>query len=358
MRGPGTPACPGFSRAAAGSSMRQEADLVGRSRVTLADVAAASGVSVTTASLVLTGRGRELRISAAAQERVRSTAQELGYRRGTARSGLSRTIGFVLDAAEAPGDVVKGALEAAHRLGFLLLVGESCGDPVRGRALVDSMHDRRVDGVVFAAVRPGTRTEPPGPRHGPVVLLDATCPGLPSVVADEVQGGRSAARRLLEAGHTRGVHLIGTDVRAAAERLTGLREVFDAADVVVTTWNSPEWTPEAGYDATTRLLRRHRPKALVCLDDRLAFGAYLALADAGLSVPGDVSVLGFGDDPVASWMRPRLTTVAQPRHELGARAVEVLVEVVEARGCGARTPLVHRVPMPVREGGSVARAHR
>ncbi|HEX7308151.1 LacI family DNA-binding transcriptional regulator [Lentzea sp.] len=342
--------------------------------MTLADVAAASGVSVTTASLVLTGRARELRISEAAEQRVRSTARELGYRRGTPaggpRSGLSRTIGFVLDTGPA-GDVVKGAVEAAHRHGFMLLVAESGGDPAMGRSLVEAMRDRRADGVVFAATRPGTVAEPDGLGHGPAVVLScaaALSSCLPTVVPDEERGGRSAARVLLDAGHDRGVHLIGAgpgpcdvppDGVAAVDRLAGLRAVFDAAGVeVVSTHSCPKWTPEDGYAATTNLLRRHRPRALLCLDDRLAFGAYQALADAGLSVPGDVSVLGFGDFPVASWTRPRLTTVALPCHELGARAVDVLVEIVEGRGRGARPPLVHRVPMPVRRGGSVARAHR
>ncbi|MFD5831214.1 LacI family DNA-binding transcriptional regulator, partial [Lentzea sp. NPDC060358] len=343
--------------------------VAGRSRVTLADVAAASGVSVTTASLVLTGRARELRISEAAQERVRSTARELGYRRGTpgtSRPGLSRTIGFVLDAVDPPGlagEVVKGALEAAHRRGFMLLVAESGGDPARGRGLVEAMHDRRVDGVVLTTARSGAVAEPHVLRHEPAVLLGATAPrsGVPCVVADEAQGGRSAARRLLDAGHARGIHLIGAGpaARAAGDRVTGLREALDAAGAgVVSLPFCPEWTPECGYAATTALLRHHRPRALVCLDDRLAFGAYQALADAGLSVPGDVSVLGFGDHPAASWLRPRLTTVALPRHELGERAVDVLADLVEGRGRGARTPPVHRVPMPVREGGSVAAADR
>ncbi|WP_434443253.1 LacI family DNA-binding transcriptional regulator [Lentzea sp. E54] len=336
---------------------------MGRTRVTLADVAAASGVSVTTASLVLTGRARELRISEAAERRVRSTAQELGYRRGVRttgpRSGRSRTIGFVLDSlasSRRADDLVKGAVRAAYRHGFMLLVAESGGDPAKARTLADAMRDRQTDGIVFASTCPTAVAVP----HGPAVLLNAAAPswtGIPSVMTDEVQGGRSAARVLVEAGHRHGVHLIGAGPEPCdgiGERLVGMREVFEAAGVeVVSAPHCPKWTSEDGYAATRRLLRHHRPKALVCLDDHLAFGAYQALGEAGLSVPGDVSVLGFGDHPVASWLRPRLTTIALPHLELGARAVEVLVELVERRGL--RQALVHRVPMPVREGGSVAR---
>ncbi|MDX8032718.1 LacI family DNA-binding transcriptional regulator [Lentzea sp. BCCO 10_0856] len=351
---------------------------MGRTRVTLADVAAASGVSITTASLVLTGRARELRISEAAERRVRSTAQELGYRRNTLATGprpaRAQTIGLVSDTIASSGlagDMVKGAVEAAYRRGYMLFVGESGGDPLVERALIDAMHDRHADGVVFAAMYTRVVALPEGLYDGPAVLLNATSATrttIPSVVPDEVEAGRSAAGVLVEAGHDRGIHLIGAgpgvhDVPpnsiAAAQRLLGLREVFGAAGIeVVSAHRCPKWTPEHGYEATAQLLRTQRPKALVCFNDRLAFGAYQALGEAGLAVPGDVSVVGFDDHPVASWMRPRLTTIALPHHELGARAVAVLVDMLERRGRDVRPPMTYRVPMPVREGGSVARPRR
>lgn len=347
---------------------------MGRTRVTLADIAAASGVSVTTASLVLTGRARELRISAEAERRVRTTAQQLGYRRNALttgpRSGRTQTIGFLSDTVASSGwagEMVKGAVDAAYRHGFMLFVGESGGDPVVERTLADAMRDRRADGVVFASMHTRTAAVPEVLYDGPAVLLNATpatSAAVPSVLPDEVQAGRSAARVLLEAGHGRDIHLIGAgpgmcDIPphgiAAADRLLGLREVFTAAgaEVAGARW-CPKWTPEHGFDATAELLRTQRPKALVCLNDRLAFGAYQALAEAGLSVPEDVSVIGFEDHPIASWMRPRLTTIALPHYELGAWAVRVLVDLVVRRGRGTRAPMIHRVPMPVRDGGSVA----
>lgn len=356
----------GLARTATGGG-----SAVRRTRVTLADVAAASGVSVTTASLVLTGRARELRISAEAERRVRTTAQELGYRRNVLttgpRGGRSQTIGFVTDTVTSSGwaaEMVKGAVDAAYRHGFMLFVGESGGDPMVERSLIDAMQDRRADGVVIASMHTRTVVVPDGLYDVPAVLLNATSASpvaVPSVLPDEVEAGRAAARVLVEAGHERGIHLIGPGTNrrdtppqgiAAAERLRGLREVFAATgtEVAGARW-CPKWTPEYGFEATAALLSDQRPKALVCMNDHLAFGAYQALAEAGLSVPEDVSVIGFEDHPVASWMRPRLTTVALPHHELGAWAVRVLVEMVVRR---ARAPMIHRVPMPVREGGSVA----
>jgi LacI family transcriptional regulator len=341
--------------------------------VTLADVAAASGVSSTTASLVLGGRARELRISEEAERRVRANAQELGYRRNTLsvglRTGRTQTIGFVSDTVASSGlagNMIKGAVDAAHRRGFMLFVGESGGDPVVERTLIEAMHDRRVDGVVFAAMYTRSVAVPTGLRDGPAVLLNAvpaTGSAVPSVLPDEVGAGRSAARALLDAGHRSGVHLIGAGPEphdippnsvAAVERLRGLRTEFETAGVeVVSAHRCPKWMPEDGYAATREILRHHRPEALVCFNDRLAFGAYQALGEAGLSVPDDVSVIGFDDHPIASWMRPRLTTLALPHHELGARAVDVLLDLFEGRRRARGVPTVHRVPMPLRRGGSV-----
>lgn len=344
-----------------------------RQRVTLADVAKASGVSPTTASLVLTGRGRDLRISHDAERRVRSAAQELGYRRDAASAGpckaRTRTIGLISDSVVSSllaGDMVRGAVEAAGERGFMLFTGESGGDPEVERSLVEAMRDHRVDGIVFAAMYTRTVIVPKGLADGPAVLLNALPAGrssLPSVLPDEVQAGRSAARVLVDAGHREGIHLIGAgpgldrtppNSIAAVERLAGIREVFAAAGVTMAGARPcADWSPENGYDATRELLRHTRPEALLCFNDRLAFGAYQALADASLAVPDDVSVMSFDDHPIASWMRPKLTTVMLPHHHLGAKAVEVLFGVSERRGRLPSDATVHRVPMPVRVGGSV-----
>jgi LacI family transcriptional regulator len=89
-----------------------------------------------------------------------------------------------------------------------------------------------------------------------------------------------------------------------------------------------------------------RPGALVCLNDRVALGAYQALFDVGLRVPADVSVVSFDDSELASWMRPALTSVALPHRQLGRRGVELLL-------AGATEPVVELMPMPVRERSSV-----
>lgn len=344
-------------------------------RVTLADVAKVVGVSQTTVSLVLSGRGRDLRISEEMQRRVREAATELEYRRNRVpmapRGARTQTIAFVSDAVASSrlaGHMIKGALGAARRHGVTLLFGETEGDAGFQRTLLETMRDYRVDGIILASVHTRTISIPAELATGPAVLLNVV-PREPSplvsVLPDEVQAGRAAARVLLDAGHREGIHLIGVDPSgddvppgrtAAFDRITGIRRELGEVGVEVENGHACRWwLPKYGFEATRVLLSEARPRALICLDDRLALGAYQALQDAGLTVPDDVSVVSFDDHPIASWLRPGLTTVALPHHDLGAKAVDLLFADADQPDPGhVRRGGTHRVPMPVRHRDSVA----
>lgn len=354
-------------------------------RVTLADVARATGVSSSTASLVLSGRGSELRISEAVQQRVRAAASDLGYRPNIVsvglRKGATRTLGFLSDTvatSQLAGDMIKGAIDAAREQGYLLFIGETEGDDGAERRLLDAMADRRVDGLVLASMFTRRRALPPDLDRIPTVLLN-TLPAdpstLPAVIPDEAAAGRAAAELLLAAGH-RDLHLIGAgpaedDVPpgtvAAVERLAGITAALADAGLrpasgrLLTSWQPPD-----GWEATRSVLAAHpRPGALICFNDRLAFGAYQALQEAGLRVPQDVSVVSFDDNPIAGWLRPGLTSFAIPHEELGRTAVEMLLATVtraagpggpDADGPAVAGSPVRRLAMPVRARGSVGPA--
>ncbi|MBO3749980.1 LacI family DNA-binding transcriptional regulator [Streptosporangiaceae bacterium NEAU-GS5] len=345
-------------------------------RVTLADVAKIAGVSSTTASLVLSGRGRELRISDDVAQRVLKAADDLQYRPNIVsvglRTGTTRTIGFVSDTvatSRLAGDMIKGALEAARARGVMLFIGETEGDPDLERGLLQAMHDRQVDGIILAAMFTRTIKVPKTITTAPAVLLNALPrqpSPLPSVVPDEVEAGRTAARALLDAGHRDGIHLIGAgpgrrDIPpgsvAAVERLLGIREELNAAGVKIASARvCRDWQPEYGLAATRELLETARPKALICFNDRIALGAYQVLDDYGLKVPDDVSVVSFDDHPLADWMRPKLTTVALPHYDLGRTAVDVLFAEMERREEETdHQGEIHRVPMPLRVRESISR---
>ena len=328
-------------------------------RVTLRDVADRAGVSRAAASFVLTGR-RDMRISAEAQERVRQAARELDYRPNllarSLRTNLSQTIGFVSDVvATEPfaGGMIRGSLATALQRRHLMLIGETQGDAAVESRLVRDMLDRGVGGFVYAAMFTRRARPSAALRGHPVVLLNCVGhrPGHPTVIPDEEGAGAAAASVLLAAGHRTGIYVVGSvlpETLAAQERMAGIRRTLEAAGAAPAGHLDCMWWPEPARAAVTGLLHDGgRPRALVCLNDRIALGAYQALAAAGLGVPDDVSVVAFDDSDLASWLRPGLTSVAIPHVELGRVAVEVLLD-------GGRTDAVHRVAMPVRERDSVA----
>jgi LacI family transcriptional regulator len=264
--------------------------------------------------------------------------------------------------------MIKGALEAARERGVMLFIGETEGEADLERGLLQAMQDRQVDGLILASMFTRAVKVPSELAVGPAVLLNAVPDEespLPSVVPDEVEAGRAAARVLLDAGHREGIHLIGaglgvgevpSQALAGVERVRGIREVVSQESAGIASGRfCADWLPDYGYDATRQLLEQEVPRALICFNDRLAFGAYQALDDFGLKVPDDVSVVSFDDHPIATWMRPKLTTIALPHYELGRKAVDVLFAEIDRHREGLdRDGRTHRVPMPLRVRESVA----
>lgn len=327
-------------------------------RVTLQQVASRAGVSRTTASFVMTGR-RDMRISAAAQERVLQAARELSYRPSLVSRALkshqSQTIGLISDllATEVfAGEAIRGSLSTALLYKHMLFVAETEGDRKVERQLVQEMLDRGVGGFVYACLTTRRVQLAPVFRGNPVVLMNCITRTrvIPAVVPDEDAGGAAAARILLEAGHTTGIYLVGETpphVLAGVQRRRGIEHMLATIGLTVAGQVDTLWWPDPAYHAVLDLLARGvGPTALMCLNDRIALGAYQALAECGLQVPQDVSVISFDDSDLAMWIRPHLTTVAIPHFELGRRSVELLLN-------GDHDGAVHRIPMPVMERESV-----
>ncbi len=332
-------------------------------RVTLADVARAAGLSRTAASMILTGRP-DTRLSAEAHARVMKAAAELGYRPNVAARSLrterTQSIAFISDVVAttrfATG-LIRGALQAAEEAGQVMLVLETGGEPARESEAIAAALDRRVDGIIFASMRSREVFVPDLPFPTPVVMLNATNPRFRgSVLPDELAGGRAAVRLLAEAGFDSGIALLGQSDRAEeglfrsqtiSRRISGIRSEMKRSRLEFVAeescWN---WEPEEGYRLAKKLLRGRDPiRAILCMNDRLAFGLYQALGDAGLKVPDDVSIVSFDNDELAAYLRPGLTTVALPHQQMGQLSVELLLSgTVDGE---------HLVPMPVIERGSI-----
>lgn len=333
-------------------------------RVTLADVAKRAGLSTSAASMILNGRP-DTRLSQDAHDRVNAAARELGYRPNVAARGLrtdkTLTIGFVSDLVATTrfaSGLIKGALEAAEEAGHVVLVMETEGDTRREEEAIAALLDRQVDGVIFATMRARELFIPELPTGTHAVILNGTNALYPtSVLPAEDEGGRAAVELLVAHGHRDGIALIGQSDEAerdtfrsatVAARVAGIRSAMSSHGLNFVAEESIWlWEPEEGYEATRRLLAsRDDVRALICMNDRLAFGAYQALAEAGLRVPDDVSIVSFDNDEIAAYLRPGLTTVALPHEAMGRRAVELLL--------GGGSAVAHYIPMPVVERASIA----
>jgi LacI family transcriptional regulator len=308
-------------------------------RPTMADVGRRAGVSATTVSFVLNGRDEG--ITEATRQRVRDAIAELGYRPNRAAQGLrtrrTQTVGFVTDeVAVLPpaGQTIAGAHDEAWTHGSLLLIVNTTRDPeVMGTAVHDLI-DRQVDAMVLAVV--GTRrvTVPVEAGRVPLVLANCFCAGdaYPCFLPDEAGGGRAAARMLLDAGHRRIAFLTGSAGSwATRARIRGARAVLGKAGVTLDPRlvRAGNFKADSGYVLARELLalpRSVRPTGVLCGNDRMATGALFAFAEAGVAVPGDVSVVGYDDQiDLAAEVHPALSSVRLPYYEMGRVATRHLL---------------------------------
>jgi LacI family transcriptional regulator len=328
---------------------------------TLSDVARRAGVSSATASYILNDRSAQMRIAPDTQARVRQAAADLGYRPNPAarslRTASTRTVGMISDflaGGHFASQMITGASNAARARDHVIVVGESGGDPELESLLIEEMLDRRVDGIVYATVATKEIKIPAVLEHQRTVLLNCVdrSANVSAVVPDEYQGGRSAAEQLLGGGVAGEIHVVGEEPTAGVTarwlRMDGLRDGLRVGGRTVETEISCDWSVPAAYDAVHDFLASGQlPGALVCLNDRIAMGAYQALTAHSLRVPDDVSVVSFDGSDLARWLRPELTSIVLPYADLGSRAVELLLSD------GPLWTGVERLPMPVSKGGSV-----
>lgn len=333
-------------------------------RPTLADVAARAGVSKTAVSLALNDRPGS-RLSADAVRRIKEAAQELNYRPNPAarslRIGRTNTIGFISDEVTVTrfaSAMIRGMLDVADDRDHGVLIAETGHHPKQLAKALESMIDRQVDGIIFGSLTARLLDLPELPDRVRAVTVNCKSVTVPTaVLPSERAAGHQVARLLLDAGHGDAVAVIGNAPLASAdqrisvtigERFAGIHQALDEAGVVpVAVADFEMWEPWHGYDATKRVIESGTPiTAMICLNDRVAFGAYQALAEHGLSVPHDVSIASFDDDEIASYLRPGLTTARLPYEEMGRRAMELVM---------APDPPVgdQLVPMPIQHRESI-----
>jgi len=319
-----------------------------RSRVTIKDVAREAMVSVTTASVVLNSRPTALPIGAETRQRVLVASAALGYRPNlfaqSLRTGRSRTLGVMVTMITDPitDEVVHAVDVVARERGYhTLLTLSGMGLSTEGQPTAgDGIADRLVDGMLVCGFQLVGYAPFPGvaQRHRGAITAIANSPELPSFSADvdTRRGVFMALRHLHELGHRRLGIIYDSRHEAMRDRWTAFNAFVQEAGLP----RVPGYmqATEAGYYeggqlATAQILALPTPPtAILAANDQIALGAIHAAWRRGVRVPDELSVVGFDDVAMASYMVPSLTTVRQPIAEMGRRATEVLVDLLERRG--------------------------
>ena len=317
-------------------------------RVTIAAVARAAGVSAGTVSNYL---NRPHKVAARTRERIAGAAEELGWVPTVAvrRPGRERgrVIGLVLSDLSNPfyTEVARGVETAAAAAGYVVLVCDTGGDGAVEEDRLRTLAEQRVAGVLLtpAGGLPDEHYLDHFARQGTHVVLLAQprrreLAELPWVYVDDVQGGRLIGEHLLDLGHRHIVFVHRTRNRGqqTVERLDGVRAAVRARgldpDDVVTEMGGDPGGPTHGREVAERWVAMSpRPTAIVLANDVLAYGVLRGVHDLGLRVPGDVSVAGYDDLELSSLVVPSLTTVVQPKGELGRTGVNLLLEEIGDR---------------------------
>lgn len=316
-------------------------------RVTLQDVADAAGVHMSTASRALNEQTRSV-VNPQTVDRVLKAANRLGYTPNPLARGLrtnkTMTVGIVIPDIENPlfGPIIAGAERTLGGAGYSLLIADADRiDPDSVPAIIETLIDRRVDGLILATAERADGTVADLVERGvPAVLVNRTAEGLPipAIVGDDHAGIGLAVQHLADLGHRLIGHIAGPQSLSTG---SGRRQAFVewmqqlGLEVRSDAIEEADWYQvEPGYDAATRLLER-RPDltAIVSSNDLLALGAYRAIRERGLEVGADISVTGYNDMSLLDLMQPSLTSVKVPYRQMGAEAATVLMRVI-AEGPG------------------------
>jgi LacI family transcriptional regulator len=343
----------------------------GSRRATIADVAAASGVGIGTVSRVING-GANVRETTRAK--VLKVIDELGYRPSHLAASLSRgtprTVAIVVPQLTRPSAVMRlaGALSVLDEQGYDTVVCNVDTLEQRDHHLAALTTRQRADGVIVVSLRLSAQQLASFRKAGvPLVTVDALAPGVPQTITDDVAGGRLATRHLLSLGHRR-IGFVGDTMRGAAaasrvglgfvtsqHRLGGYRQALAAADVPydpALVRRGPHG-PANAEALTAELIRLpDRPSAIFAASDTQAMGVLAAAERCGISVPGQLSVIGFDDIESAALLG--LSTVRQPLGDSGAEGARRLCALMR----GERVvPLRQQLALEVVQRSTTASFH-
>ena len=303
------------------------------SKPTIEDVARRAGVSKSLVSLVMRG-GRH--VSDRRRTAVMQAVAKLGYRPNAMARGLkerrSRILGVLVSDLHNPffADLAEGIQDQAARAGYRMLVATSNRSPAQEEAAIESLLQLRVDGLILSGLLVESRLVVQASREVPVVLVgrEAKATSLDSVTNDDRAGAQAVVQHCATLGHRRIAHIDGGRGAGASARRRGyedgMRQLHLSRHLRVV---PGAFTEDAGHSGALLLLdQRPRPTAIFASNDLAAIGALNALEERGLRVPDDVSLAGYDNTSLAALRHISLTTVHQPRLEMGQMSVAILLE--------------------------------
>lgn len=303
-------------------------------KVTIRDLAKAAGVSVTTVSQILNGKGQ--RFSKQTQQRVLELRDKMNYvpdfnaRNLIMRS--SKTIGVLVPNIGNPffSTFIKGVQAATREAGFIPLIFSANHEEKLERYYLSRLIERAVDGLIIASstITTDTIEQLLDPNGIPYLLFDQNdASGGDRLLVDDYQGGYFAAEHLAKLGHQKIVGVMPENITVNLHhRLQGFSDglrkngvSFDMQNDVICS----ELTKYGGYVSTAEVLK-HQPTAVFTANDEMAIGLYRGLAEQGVRIPEDISVIGFDDIDLAEYVTPKLTTIHQPIREMGEATTKLL----------------------------------
>jgi DNA-binding LacI/PurR family transcriptional regulator len=309
-------------------------------RVSIKDIAKAAGVSHSTVSRALSDSPL---VSDETKTRIQRLAQEMGYSPNSlARSLVTRqtyTIGVVVTTIADPfiAEVVQGIEATAHDHGYTVILCNSGAVPEREIAAVETLRSKRVDGVIVTSSRVGALYLEHLERIGvPIVLINNHNEDSGrytfTVTVDNRHGGYLATEHLIQLGHRRIAYVTApADHSSDLDRMAGYRQALLEAGIeldpaLIAPGNGRTDGGERALGALGAL--EAPPTAVFCYNDMTAIGLLLAARREGLAVPGDLAVVGFDDIPFATYCYPPLTTIAQPKVEMGQLAMKMALSLM------------------------------
>jgi LacI family transcriptional regulator len=305
------------------------------------DVAKLAGVSTATVSHVI---NKNRFVSESTTQTVLEAMEQLQYQPNALARSLRRkntlTLGLVLPDSANPfyAEVARGIEDLAYQEGYTVLFGSTEDKPEKEADYLRVFREKQVDGVILLTVGKMTdHIQVILEQNIPLVIVDHEFKDIRAdcVIAENRRGGFLAARHLIQLGHRRIACIYGSSHRGTGEeRLNGFEDALRENNIPVDPGlvASGDFTAEGGYFAGKSLLAHEpdRPTAIFACNDLMAFGAMGAVYEAGLRIPEDISIVGFDDISLSGYVFPPLTTVHQPKYEMGYLGAKILLEQIRA----------------------------